>query len=64
MHPINKSGYGTRASQVALGMVYGKKGEYYGPTYQSHKAEGNKLRITFDHAGQGLAGSSRFSGKG
>lgn len=55
IHPINKSGYGTRAAQVALGMVYGKKGEYYGPTYQSHKAEGNKVRITFDHAGQGLA---------
>ncbi|MEI7684816.1 MAG: sialate O-acetylesterase [Planctomycetota bacterium] len=55
IHPINKSGYGTRASQVALGMVYGRKGEYYGPVYQSHKSEGNKIRITFDHAGQGLA---------
>ena len=55
IHPSNKSGYGTRASQVALGMVYGKKMEFYGPTYKSHKIEGNKIRVSFDHFGKGLA---------
>jgi sialate O-acetylesterase len=55
VHPINKSGYGTRASRVALGMVYSKKVEYYGPLYQGHKVEGDKVRITFTHTGQGLA---------
>jgi len=55
VHPINKSGYGTRASRVALGMVYGKKVEYYGPVYESHKTEGSKIRVNFKHVGQGLA---------
>ena len=55
IHPTNKSGYGTRASQVALGLVYGKKIAYYGPTYKAHTIEGNKVRITFNHVGQGLA---------
>ena len=55
IHPTNKSGYGHRAADVALGMVYGQKIEYYGPLYASHKIEGNKVRISFTHLGQGLA---------
>ena len=55
IHPVNKSGYGVRAARVALGMVYGRKVEYYGPVYQSHKAEGDKVRVSFTHVGQGLA---------
>lgn len=54
-HPTNKSGYGLRAARVALGMVYGRKVEIYGPIYASHKIEGSKVRIRFSHAGQGLA---------
>src|SRR6266853_1321016 len=54
-HPTNKSGYGLRAARVALGMVYGKKIEIYGPLYASHKIEGDKVRIRFSHVGQGLA---------
>ena len=54
-HPTNKSGYGHRAADVALGMVYAKKIEYYGPVYDSHKVEGNKVRVSFKHVGQGLA---------
>lgn len=53
-HPANKSGYGTRASRVALGMVYGRKVEYYGPIYKDHAVEGGKVRVRFDHVGQGL----------
>lgn len=55
IHPTNKSGYGYRAADVALGMVYGKKTEYYGPLYASHAVEGGKVRVKFTHVGQGLA---------
>ena len=55
IHPVNKSGYAHRAADVALGMVYGRKVEYYGPVYASHKMDGDKVRVTFRHVGQGLA---------
>jgi sialate O-acetylesterase len=55
IHPTNKSGYGHRAAQVALGEVYEKKVETCGPLYDSHKIEGNKIRVKFSHVGQGLA---------
>lgn len=54
-HPLNKSGYGARAARVALGFVYGKQVEIYGPAYKSHTIEGDKIRISFTHVGQGLA---------
>jgi sialate O-acetylesterase len=54
MHPPNKSGYATRDCQVALGAVYGKPVEFYGPLYHSFTVEGNKLRIAFTHVGKGL----------
>jgi len=54
VHPANKSGYGTRDCQVALGAVYGKPVEFYGPRYHSFTVEGNKLRIVFTHVGKGL----------
>jgi sialate O-acetylesterase len=44
-HPVNKSGYGSRAAALAQGMTYGKPIEYYGPIYQSHAVEGSKVRI-------------------
>jgi len=55
VHPINKSGYGQRACRVALGFVYGRDVEIYGPIYDSHKVEGNAIRVRFKHAGKGLA---------
>jgi sialate O-acetylesterase len=54
VHPVNKSGYAARAAQVALGVVYGRKVEYYGPIYKSHEVEDGKVRIAFTHVGQGL----------
>ena len=54
-HPLNKSGYGRRAADVALGMVYGKPVEYYGPIYDSHQVEGATVRVKFQHVGHGLA---------
>jgi sialate O-acetylesterase len=54
IHPTNKSGYGARSARVALGMVYGKRVEYYGPLYDSHQTDGNKVSVRFSHAGGGL----------
>jgi len=54
-HPTCKSGYGARAARVALGAVYGRKIAIYGPIYESHKVEANKVRVTFTHVGRGLA---------
>jgi sialate O-acetylesterase len=54
IHPTNKSGYGSRAAQVALGTAYKQPLEYYGPVYASHTIEGNKVRIQFTHVGKGL----------
>jgi sialate O-acetylesterase len=54
VHPPNKSGYATRDSLVALGAVYGKPVEYYGPVFKEMQPEGSKLRIVFDHIGKGL----------
>lgn len=55
IHPENKSGYAHRAADVALGMAYGRKVEYYGPVYASHKVNGGEVRVSFTHVGQGLA---------
>jgi sialate O-acetylesterase len=55
VHPANKSGYGRRACRVALGHVYGRDLEIYGPVYESHTVEGNQIRVRFGHVGQGLA---------
>jgi sialate O-acetylesterase len=55
IHPANKSGYGKRASRVAIGTVYGKDVVTCGPTYRSHKVEGSKIRLAFNHVGSGLA---------
>ncbi len=54
IHPTNKSGYGYRSAQVALGGVYGQKVAIYGPTYKSHAVEEGTVRVKFDHVGKGL----------
>jgi sialate O-acetylesterase len=53
-HPSDKDRYGQRMALVALGAVYGKKHEYCGPVNLSMSREENKIRLTFDHVGQGL----------
>jgi len=53
-HPHIKSGYATRDCQVALGAVYGKPVEYYGPIFKDFAVEGDKVRVNFTHIGKGL----------
>lgn len=54
-HPVNKTGYGTRAARVALERVYGRDTVSSGPVYASHQSEEGCIRIRFKHVGQGLA---------
>jgi sialate O-acetylesterase len=55
IHPPNKQDVGKRLALWALGQVYGKEDvTYSGPIYKSHEAEGEAIRIAFDHS-SGLA---------
>jgi len=56
IHPANKQDVGKRLALWALAKTYGRKGFVYsGPLYKTMNAEGNKIRLHFDHAGSGLA---------
>jgi sialate O-acetylesterase len=61
IHPPNKQDVGLRLARIALKQVY--KADSFvnrtviGPIYRSHRVEGNKVRVKFDHAGNGLKSS-------
>ena len=56
IHPPNKQDVGKRLALWAWATTYGKKALVYsGPLYQGMKAEGGKVRVSFDHVGGGLA---------
>jgi len=56
IHPRNKQDVGKRLALWALANTYGKEGIVYsGPLYKGSKVEGDKVRISFDHVGGGLA---------
>lgn len=56
IHPKNKQEVGRRLALWALAKNYGHDDLVYsGPLYKSHKVEGDKIRISFDHVGDGLA---------
>ena len=55
IHPRNKIDVGKRLSLWALAKDYGKKDIIYsGPLYKSSQFKGQKVIISFDHAGSGL----------
>lgn len=54
IHPKDKQDVGARLALWALANDYGKKIEFSGPLYKNCKVEGIKIRIEFDHAGNGL----------
>ena len=54
IHPKNKQDVGLRLALWALAKTYGKKVVCSGPLYKSHKVEGSRLRLFFDHVGGGL----------
>jgi sialate O-acetylesterase len=54
IHPVKKKPVGERLALAARGIAYGEKIEYSGPIYRSMKVAGNKVILSFDHAGSGL----------
>lgn len=54
IHPMNKVDAGKRLSLWALNRSYGRDLVCSGPLYKDSRIEGNKMVITFEHAGSGL----------
>jgi sialate O-acetylesterase len=54
IHPRNKQDVGKRLARWALARDYGVKVPYHSPQYKAMEKNGNKIVLTFDHAGQGL----------
>jgi len=54
IHPANKLDIGERLALWALAKDYDKKIVYSGPLQKGMKVEGDKMRITFEHAEGGL----------
>ncbi|MFC4097327.1 sialate O-acetylesterase [Euzebyella saccharophila] len=51
IHPPNKQDVGLRLANLALKETYKKyEGEVHGPLYKSHKVDGKKVEVHFDHA--------------
>jgi sialate O-acetylesterase len=64
IHPRNKADVGTRLALAARAIVYGEKAlPWQGPTYESMKVEGDKIRLTFRHA-DGLTAGGAGTGPG
>jgi sialate O-acetylesterase len=60
IHPRNKQDVGLRLALVALSKTYGKPIVSSGPMFQSMKAEGNKLILSFSETGGGLVTNDRY----
>jgi sialate O-acetylesterase len=54
IHPRNKQEVGYRLALAAQAIAYGRDVAYSGPLYRSMAIEGNKIRLRFDHAYNGL----------
>jgi sialate O-acetylesterase len=54
IHPRNKQPVGARLALAARAVAYGEKIVHSGPVYQSMKVEGDKVSLSFKHAGGGL----------
>jgi len=50
----NRQDAGRRLALCALAGTYHRKLEYSGPTYHSHRIEGDQVIVSFDHAGHGM----------
>jgi sialate O-acetylesterase len=56
IHPAKKKEAGERLAFLALAKTYGQKGiEYSGPVLKEMTIEGQMVKLTFDHAKNGLA---------
>ena len=55
IHPRNKQEVGRRLSLAARAISYGQDIVYSGPMYKSMRVEDNRVRLEFDHIGDGLS---------
>jgi sialate O-acetylesterase len=55
IHPQKKEPVGQRLALAARAIAYGEKVEWSGPVYNGMKLDGNKVVLSFDHVGKGLA---------
>jgi sialate O-acetylesterase len=60
IHPRNKADVGKRLAAIALNKTYGKGNVFSGPTFESMKAEGNKLVLSFTNIGGGLTAKNKY----
>lgn len=58
VHPRNKLDVGKRLARLALAGTYGEAGEASGPVYRESSIQHGRIRIQFDHGGQGLMAKS------
>ena len=56
IHPVWKRPVGERLELAARAIAYGDKFNYSGPIYRGMKVKGDKIVLSFDHVGDGLAG--------
>lgn len=54
IHPKNKQDVGKRLALWALAKDYGKDVLYSGPQFKSMTVDGDKIRVSFSHVGEGL----------
>ncbi len=54
IHPPDKQDVGKRLALWALAKNYNKNVFYSGPLYKSMEIKGNKIELSFNHAGKGL----------
>ena len=65
IHPADKYDVALRLAQAAKKVAYGQDGIYSGPTLDSIKIEGNKVRVSFKNTGNGLEiGAAPWASKG
>jgi len=63
VHPLNKQEVGRRLALNALAKTYGRSALVYsGPIFRSAEADGNAMRLYFDHAADGLKGHGPLNG--
>lgn len=60
IHPANKQDVGKRLAAIALKNVYEQEGICAGPTYKSMEIQGDKIIISFDNLGSGLATPDKY----
>jgi len=60
IHPYDKKPVGERAAHATMQALYGAKGVWRGPVFKNAEVSGNKVIVTFENVGKGLALDGTF----